>query len=142
MATNFYAYKRISPEQQLELMLQTKKAETYDDLMTRIHKILDYEEDYSSQDSNYEIHLGRRSSHNFFVFARKLEDYIDIRNNLKENLKQFLGDNWIIMDEDGIQYEFNRFWMEAAKKIKPRYLTEYEEIINGHVFTTYKSYWS
>lgn len=142
MAVNFYAYKIISPAQQLELMLQTKKAETYDDLMTRIHKILNYEEDYSSQDSNYEIHLGRMSSHNFFVFARKLEDYIDIRNNLKENLKQFLGDDWIIMDEDGIRYEFNCFWSEATKKIKPRYLTEYEEIINGHVFTTYKSYWS
>lgn len=140
MATNFYAHRRITANQQLEISFFVKHCTTHDELTDAIRQVLDYKYDYKTEDSNYKIHLGRQSSHGFFVFAGSLENYIDIRNNLKKNLERYLYD-WEIADEDGVVYDFGAFWKRVSKKIKPRYITSNETVIDGHVFTVSKSYW-
>lgn len=69
-----------------------------------------------------------------------LIEYMEKRNNLKKNLERYLYD-WEITDEDGVVYDFGAFWKRVSKKIKPRYITSNETVIDGHVFTVSKSYW-
>lgn len=140
MATNFYAHRRITSNQQMELSFFVKHCTTYDELTDVMRQVLNYEYDYKTEDSNYKIHLGRQSSYGFFVFAGSLGNYIDIRNNLKKHLERYLYD-WEIVDEDGVVYDFGDFWKKASKKIKPRYVTSDETVIDGHVFTVSKGYW-
>lgn len=141
MATNFYVNKLLTEEQLLRLGSLPKECATREEFMEKVDALLDYQYDYKTEDSNHHMHLGRRENGGGFVFCGTLEDHIDIRNDFKEHLREFL-DGWQIVGADNTLWNFDSFWKMATEKPeKPIGLEPDRKIINGHVFAMWKSYW-
>lgn len=141
MSTNYYLQKILTEEEREKIAEAAKRCRLHSDLIREIDEITGNESIGNCGDTTQRIHIGKRVAGRF-IFAKSLEDHMDIRHDFIGNLTQFARHKYVVLDEYGdIAYDdIPSFLTDEVKGTEGRYDAMYEELIGDYCFTQYKTW--
>ena len=142
MSTNYYLQKILTEEEREKIAEAAKRCRLHSDLIREIDAITGNETIGNCGDTTQRIHVGKRVEDRF-IFAKSLEDHMDIRHGFITNLLLFARHKYVVLDEQGdIAYDgIPSFLTEEVKGTEGRYDARYEELIDDkYCFTKFKTW--
>lgn len=134
MGTNFYLIHPIPQEKKEEFKRKVDSTDNLDEIYDAITEVFGVKEDYRTGDTNYRVHIGKRSCGWQFLFSRAIERHCRLT---EKGIKKWLGTGKIV-DEYGDEYTVEEFWKESVEGFKSGITSD--EYYKEHPEERFRSY--